>query len=81
MDGQSCYYPDAGARQKGLATTSLVVGMFDTTARPVKEGDVWSGNVSFYSNEIMTVFEREGGAPPTATPLDRVPKNGTPIAE
>jgi len=52
--------------------------MFDTTARPVKAGNFGTGNRSFYSNETMVVFETEGVHPPTATPPDRVPKNGTP---
>lgn len=53
--------------------------MFDTTARPVQAGAVGTGNRSFYANETMVVFESEGIQPPTATPRDRVPKNGTPI--
>ena len=53
--------------------------MFDTTARPVEGGTFGTGNRAFYSNETMVVFETEGIQPPTATPQDRVPKNGTPI--
>jgi len=53
--------------------------MFDTTARPIEAGTFGTGNRAFYSNETMVVFETEGLQPPTATPQDRVPKNGTPI--
>jgi prepilin-type N-terminal cleavage/methylation domain-containing protein len=53
--------------------------MFDTTAHPSAVGTFGTGNVSFYSNETMVVFETDGIAPPTATPQDRVPKDGTPI--
>jgi type II secretory pathway pseudopilin PulG len=60
-------------------SVSGLTPMFDTTARPVEVGNFGTGNVSFYSNETMVVFETEGLQPPTATPQDRVPKNGTPI--
>jgi type IV pilus assembly protein PilA len=53
--------------------------MFDTTAHPSTIGTFGTGNVSYYSNETMVIFETEGIAPPTATPQDRVPKDGTPI--
>ena len=53
--------------------------MFDTTAHPSQIGTFGTGNVSFYSNESGVVFEADGIAPPTATPQDRVPKDGTPI--
>jgi len=53
--------------------------MFDTTAHPIAAGNFGTGNRSFYSNETMVVFETEGIQPPTATPQDRVPKNGTRI--
>ena len=53
--------------------------MFDTTAHPSAVGTFGTGNRSFYSNETMVVFESDGIQPPTATPQDRVPKNGTPI--
>ena len=53
--------------------------MFDTTAHPSQVGTFGTGNVSFYSNETGVVFEADGVAPPTATPQDRVPKDGTPI--
>lgn len=60
-------------------SVSGLTPMFDTTARPVEVGNFGTGNVSFYSNETMVVFESEGIQPPTATPPDRVPKNGTRI--
>jgi len=60
-------------------SVSELTPMFDTTARPVKAGNFGTGNVSFYSNETYVVFESEGIQPPTATPRDRVPKNGAPI--
>jgi type II secretory pathway pseudopilin PulG len=53
--------------------------MFDTTAQPVEGGTFGTGNVSFYSNETMVVFQSDGTQPPTATPRDRVPKDGTPV--
>ena len=53
--------------------------MFDTTAHPSAIGTFGTGNRSYYSNETMVVFESDGIQPPTATPQDRVPKDGTPI--
>lgn len=52
--------------------------MFDTTAKPSSTGTFGSGNRSYYSNETLgnTVYEADGGEPPTATPQDRLPKNG-----
>jgi prepilin-type N-terminal cleavage/methylation domain-containing protein len=50
--------------------------MYDTTAKPTSVGTFGTGNVSYYSNENNVVYEAEGGEPPTATPQDRVPKNG-----
>ena len=60
-------------------SVSGLTPMFDTTARPVAGGNFGTGNRSFYSNETIVVFESEGIQPPTATPRDRVPKNGAPI--
>lgn len=51
--------------------------MYDTLAKPTATGLSGMGNVSFYSNENNVIYEAEGGEPPTATPQDRVPKNGT----
>lgn len=53
--------------------------MFDVTAKPVVIGRFGTGNRSFYSNETMVVYEAEGGEPPSATPGNRVPRDGTPI--
>ena len=53
--------------------------MFDTTAHPSAVGNFGTGNRSYYSNETGVVFETDGIAPPTATPQDRVPKDGSPI--
>ncbi|HWN98669.1 MAG TPA: prepilin-type N-terminal cleavage/methylation domain-containing protein [Blastocatellia bacterium] len=53
--------------------------MFDTTAHPSAVGTFGTGNRSYYSNETMVVFEKDGIQPPTATPQDRVPKDGMPI--
>jgi prepilin-type N-terminal cleavage/methylation domain-containing protein len=50
--------------------------MYDTTAKPTSVGTFGTGNTSYYSNETSIVYEAEGGEPPTATPQDRVPKNG-----
>jgi type IV pilus assembly protein PilA len=55
------------------------VAMYDTTAKPSATGTFGIGNRSFYSNESNIVFDVDGGEPPTATPQDRVPKNGRPI--
>lgn len=55
------------------------VSMYDTTAKPSATGAFGIGNRSFYSNESNIVFDVDGGEPPTATPQDRVPKNGKPI--
>ena len=60
-------------------SASGLTPMFDTTARPVNVGTFGTGNRAFYSNEIMVIYESEGIQPPTATPRDRTPKNGTPI--
>ncbi|HYP29365.1 MAG TPA: DUF4190 domain-containing protein [Blastocatellia bacterium] len=51
--------------------------MFDVTARPLQTGPFGTGNRSFYSNETMSIFESEGGEPPSASVGDRIPKNGT----
>jgi type IV pilus assembly protein PilA len=53
--------------------------MFDTTAKPSSIGTFGTGNRSYYSNEALlnTVYEADGDQPPSATPQDRVPKNGT----
>ena len=53
--------------------------MFDTTAHPSSIGTFGTGNVSFYSNETQVLYETDGIQPPTATPQDRMPKDGTPI--
>jgi type IV pilus assembly protein PilA len=55
------------------------VSMYDTSAKPSATGTFGIGNRSFYSNESNTVFDADGGEPPTATPQDRIPKNGNPI--
>lgn len=54
--------------------------MYDTTAKPSSLGTFGTGNRSYYSNETLgnTVYEADGGEPPTATPQDRLPKNGQP---
>lgn len=66
-----------------FATTPLnaegMPAMFDTTAHPSAVGNFGTGNRSYYANETMVVFETEGITPPSATPQDRVPKDGTPI--
>jgi type IV pilus assembly protein PilA len=59
--------------------TEGMPAMFDTNAHPTAVGTFGTGNRSFYSNETMVVFESDGAQPPTATPQDRVPKDGTPI--
>lgn len=66
-----------------FATTPInaegMPNMFDTTAHPTAVGTFGTGNRSYYSNETMVVYESDGIQPPTATPQDRVPKDGTPI--
>jgi prepilin-type N-terminal cleavage/methylation domain len=65
-----------------FATTPVVVEglrqMYDTTAKPTSIGTFGTGNRSYYSNETLqnTIYEAEGGEPPSATPQDRLPKNG-----
>jgi len=51
--------------------------MFDVSAVPEQSGTFGTGNRSFYSNETFVIYEAEGGSPPTATPQNRVPRNGT----
>ena len=53
--------------------------MFDLTARPSSTGKFGTGNLSYYTNETSVIYEAEGGEPPSATPQDRMPKNGNPI--
>jgi hypothetical protein len=53
--------------------------MFDANAKPGSVGAFGTGNRSYYTNESMVVYEADGGAPPTATPQDRIPKDGQPI--
>jgi type IV pilus assembly protein PilA len=57
--------------------------MFDTTAKPSSIGTFGTGNRSYYSNEALlnTVYENDGDQPPSATPQDRLPKNGTPRSD
>lgn len=55
------------------------VSMYDTAAKPASVGAFGTGNRSFYSNEANVVYNNDGGEPPTATPQDRIPKNGQPI--
>ena len=66
-----------------FATTPInaegMPAMFDTTAHPSAVGTFGTGNRSFYANETMVVFESDGITPPSATPQDRVPKDGIPI--
>jgi prepilin-type N-terminal cleavage/methylation domain-containing protein len=66
-----------------FATTPInaegMPSMFDTTAHPSAIGTFGTGNVSYYSNETQVLFETDGIQPPTASPQDRVPKDGTPI--
>lgn len=72
----------ASGTKGGYSFTSVPVNsegfaaMHDTTAKPTATGTFGTGNVSYYSNESGVIFENEGGEPPTATPQDRVPKDG-----
>ncbi len=54
-----------------------LAAMYDCTAAPTAVGTFGTGNVSYYINETGALYEAEGGEPPTATPQDRVPQNGT----
>jgi prepilin-type N-terminal cleavage/methylation domain-containing protein len=56
-----------------------MIPMFDTTAKPTSTGTFGTGNKSYYSNESLNpvVYEAEGGEPPSATPQERLPRNGT----
>jgi hypothetical protein len=74
----------SGQKQGYLFSSKPVIAkneppMFDVTARPKSVGPDGTGNRSFYSNETMVIYEAKGGDPPSATPSDRVPKNGSPI--
>ena len=60
---------------------SNLVNMYDTTAKPISVGTFGTGTRSFYSNESNVIYDADGGEPPTATPQDRVPKNGKPITQ
>ena len=62
-------------------TNEGMPAMFDTTAKPTQVGTFGTGNRSFYSNESMVIYDADGGEPPTATPQDRVPKDGQPLAQ
>jgi len=70
-----------------FASTPVTVeglrSMYDTTAKPSSTGAFGSGNRSYYSNETLgtTIYEADGGEPPSATPQDRLPKNGQPRSD
>jgi prepilin-type N-terminal cleavage/methylation domain-containing protein len=88
LSAQALIAGDMASGVKGgyaFSTTPLtnegMAAMFDTTAKPTQVGTFGTGNRSFYSNETMVIYEVEGGDPPTATPQDRVPKDGQPIAQ
>ena len=76
-------------KKSGYAFTSTPVdveglhSMFDTTGKPTSVGTFGTGNKSYYSNEALgkIVYEADGGEPPSATPQDRIPKNGTEKAQ
>jgi competence protein ComGC len=53
--------------------------LFDVSAKPETSGTFGTGNRSFYTNETFVIYWAEGREPPTATPQNRVPHNGTPI--
>jgi hypothetical protein len=55
--------------------------MFDTTARPSSTGTFGVGNRSYYSNETDVIYAVDGGAPPMATPQNRIPQNGRAIVQ
>jgi hypothetical protein len=50
--------------------------MYDIVAKPKLTAP---GIHSFYSNETYLIWAHKGIEPPTATTLDRVPKNGIPL--
>ncbi len=58
-------------------TVEGLASMYDCTAAPTSVGTFGTGNVSYYINETGGLYEADGGEPPTATPQDRVPQNGT----
>ena len=71
----------SGTKSGYLYTSDPVVveglpAMYDTSAKPSSTGKFGTGNLSYYSNESNTIYEAEGGTPPTATPQDRIPKDG-----
>jgi len=53
------------------------LSMFDITARPESAGTFGTGNRSFYCNETLVIYQRDGGEPPRATPSNRVPRDAT----
>ena len=84
LAAQQLIAPDLATGQRGgyfFESTPINIDgqppMFDTTARPVSTGTFGTGNRSFYSNEMMVIWEVDGGEPPKATPSDRVPKTGS----
>jgi prepilin-type N-terminal cleavage/methylation domain-containing protein len=68
-----------GYTYEAIAVEAEGSAMFDATAKPQKVGTFGTGNRSYYTNETMVVYEQDGGTPPSATPQDRIPKDGTPI--
>jgi hypothetical protein len=60
-------------------TGTDTAAMYEVTAKPVSSGTFGTGTRSFYTNENNIIYESEGGLPPSASPQDRVPKNGKPI--
>jgi prepilin-type N-terminal cleavage/methylation domain-containing protein len=68
-----------GYLYEAIALDAEGSAMFDATAKPEKEGTFGTGNRSYYTNETMVVYEQDGGTPPSATPEDRIPKDGKPI--
>jgi len=64
---------------KPINTGASNSAMFDVSATPESAGTYGTANRSFYTNETNVIYWAEGKEPPTATPQDRVPRNGTPI--
>src|SRR5215210_1344632 len=76
----------ATGRKGGYIYTSTPINvegmeaLFDTTAKPSSTGTFGTANRSYYNNESLgqLVYEADGGEPPSASPEDRIPKNGKP---
>ncbi len=61
--------------------TPFTPSWFDTKSEPQSTGNFGTGNRSFYSNETYVIYQKDGGAAPTAgtSATVRLPTDGTVI--